>query len=760
VTDGWFTLNRTCQRIDELICKHANYAKLDYKRLSGRKRKELDSKLYKLSVRRGEMESVQTMNTKIQEHRKELEEWKTKYSDLAEESKTLYEDMIKEVKNLEEEITDLNETNKDLREYVEVLERKESLQCQGKSINNLGNKQKGRKLKLLQNKAQRALWFCKSFGLDLTNIGFQDETGCNYSMEYPTPCSSNADHIQYEKLSKDKKEIVERVLFLLDKFCVGDEMYHKLSVITEGLPKSYLIKQRRGELNKSYHIERLPGPYPGARLNFKSTLTDHVRDILCKKPELRDGKIQIKISGDGAQMSRSTNFMMFSFAMLQLDENVMSSKTNKTVAIVNGPEKYETMKTSLSDFFCEVNELIEKKTLLVDGEDIELDIFLGGDMKFLLMIMGINAATSNYSCLWCLIHKDNRLDTSKPLNYYNETPLKRTFTSNSDGCIHPPLLNISLDHVIPDELHLLLRVTDRLFQNIIDKVLERDAIEDFNKASGQPKKVFLNKLVSTINELGIPFCVWNKKNANGSQSNIVEYTSLVGQQKKKLLKNLPSTFPEYLYPDTSNTVQQIWVDFAEYYDTISDFQLKVDQAEEVFNKAKKWVPLFCSLGSIRPGYEKSRVTPYIHVMVYHIPFFLQRHGSIKRFTGQGVEKNNDDAKRILFHKSNKWDAAKDILYMENRQWDLKHCERVKRPYRKINNQYWEDGIVAKRKQYKPVLLSDSSHNIQEQNVSDSVVDYTKLTMPQLRAVAKEKRPHAKGLSNMRKNELIEFIKNL
>jgi hypothetical protein len=47
------------------------------------------------------------MNTKIQEHCKELEEWKTKYSDLAEESKTLYEDMVKEVKNLEEEITDL-----------------------------------------------------------------------------------------------------------------------------------------------------------------------------------------------------------------------------------------------------------------------------------------------------------------------------------------------------------------------------------------------------------------------------------------------------------------------------------------------------------------------------------------------------------------------------------------------------------------------------------------------------------------------------
>ena len=30
------------------------------------------------------------------------------------------------------------------------------------------------------------------------------------------------------------------------------------------------------------------------------------------------------------------------------------------------------------------------------------------------------------------------------------------------GCINPPLINICLDHVVADELHLLLRVTDQL----------------------------------------------------------------------------------------------------------------------------------------------------------------------------------------------------------------------------------------------------------------------------------------------------------
>jgi len=46
--------------------------------------------------------------------------------------------------------------NKDLAAYVEALEQKETLKCQGKKLNQLGAKQVGRKLHL-QKKAQCAL---------------------------------------------------------------------------------------------------------------------------------------------------------------------------------------------------------------------------------------------------------------------------------------------------------------------------------------------------------------------------------------------------------------------------------------------------------------------------------------------------------------------------------------------------------------------------------------------------------------------------
>ncbi len=43
----------------------------------------------------------------------------------------------------------------------------------------------------------------------------------------------------------------------------------------------------------------------------------------------------------------------------------MSSKSNRTVAIINGPEKYETLRESLSSLFKEINELIRTGTILL-----------------------------------------------------------------------------------------------------------------------------------------------------------------------------------------------------------------------------------------------------------------------------------------------------------------------------------------------------------------------------------------------------------
>ena len=97
--------------------------------------------------------------------------------------------------------------------------------------------------------------------------------------------------------------------------------------------------------------------------------------------------------------------MMFSLVLLQLEENEMSSKNNRTVAIINSPEDCQTLKDSVPNILREVNELINKGFIVIDDKEIQLEFFLGGDLKFLLIIMGLNSASSNYACLWCKVHK-------------------------------------------------------------------------------------------------------------------------------------------------------------------------------------------------------------------------------------------------------------------------------------------------------------------------------------------------------------------
>ncbi len=173
-----------------------------------------------------------------------------------------------------------------------------------------------------------------------------------------------------------------------------------------------------------------------------------------------------------------------------------------------------------------------------------------------------------------------------------------------------------------------------MFQNVFDEVLERDAVEDFDKPKGHPKGVLLKKFVEDINDLGVPFSVWQKA-TDGS----LEYTSLVGAQKKILLEKLPlKKLPNYLHPETVDTVVKIWGDFKEFCDFISDLHLTNDSADIAFEKAKQWLELFYSLRDVRVGYRRARVTPYMHIMCYHVPYFVQMYGSFKKFTGQGVEK--------------------------------------------------------------------------------------------------------------------------
>lgn len=56
----------------------------------------------------------------------------------------------------------------------------------------------------------------------------------------------------------------------------------------------------------------------------------------------------------------------------------------------------------------------------------------------------------------------------------------------------------------------------------------------------------------------------------------------------------------------------------------------------IFQQAQRWGNSLAQMAGSGPGYlAENIITPYIHIMVYHVPTMIRNNGSLKYFSGQG-----------------------------------------------------------------------------------------------------------------------------
>ena len=123
-----------------------------------------------------------------------------------------------------------------------------------------------------------------------------------------------------------------------------------------------------------------PSIADGAQISFTDMLKACVQEFvnLHDKVDWSKEKIQIKIFGDRARMTRNSSFILLSFSLLQNQDDVMSASGNRTFAIVKGSESYETLKDSSGMIFQEINSLIQVSAITVNTSRLNLESFLGG----------------------------------------------------------------------------------------------------------------------------------------------------------------------------------------------------------------------------------------------------------------------------------------------------------------------------------------------------------------------------------------------
>ena len=158
---------------------------------------------------------------------------------------------------------------------------------------------------------------------------------------------------------------------------------------------------------------------------------------------------------------------------------------------------------------------------------------------------------------------------SIPLERYTSSNMKRTLASLKKcaslpksrpasqrlGVQHTPILSLEPESVLIDELHLLLRVGDVLIRNLVWEIV------DANRRSTHtttPTTTPFTSLVSAIQQCGVCFRVWERRDADGKPSGKYDWTSLMGEDMKKVLRLLPIQFNTLLRADICQTIESIW----------------------------------------------------------------------------------------------------------------------------------------------------------------------------------------------------------
>ena len=194
--------------------------------------------------------------------------------------------------------------------------------------------------------------------------------------------------------------------------------------------------------------------------------------------------LHIKFSADGAQIIKHKE-------ILNEGKIAETATGNYTCCLFDiSKEDYETMYTCLAEIKTEIDNL---KELEIDGCVYKIEKFIGGDLKMLAIIYGINRATANCPCIWCVW--DKRKLVNKDIDKVEEEIKKewsiiktekgaRTLSDSissvgSNGYVNVPIFNIPFHRIVIDTLHLFLRITDVLYDLLI---------KDLRQIDGKQKK--------------------------------------------------------------------------------------------------------------------------------------------------------------------------------------------------------------------------------------------------------------------------------
>jgi len=285
----------------------------------------------------------------------------------------------------------------------------------------------------------------------------------------------------------------------------------------------------------------------------------------------------------------------------------------------------------------------------IDGKLFRIKYFLGGDFKMLRILYGQRAANAREGCLWCNANLIDRPDINA------NWPIHRTISGPKEH-LDPIIDFIDYKNCVVDVLHMLLRITDQLYELLLIKLFRMDNHDESNNIENKPYLKTFTDFLQNQCKLTNPF-YFSENRAMFRNFNGNERTKIFEELFKEYLhpnldrdgrfienvyrrKNFNDLYPNNISPNEHifNQENYVWSRFYILFNKIKNFDSDRDSLEILSDDLRKWLKVYLALNY---KYRLSvKITSYIHIFTFHTVEMIRTHGNINLFNTQGLEKLN------------------------------------------------------------------------------------------------------------------------
>jgi len=358
----------------------------------------------------------------------------------------------------------------------------------------------------------------------------------------------------------------------------------------------------------------------------------------------KNNTIKICLRGDKTLVKNKSLFN-FCFCLPDGPDSKMASGQHTIGVFGIRVDNYKTLKEALNEIAASMKKSNAKIELC--GKVYSIDWHLSGDMVFMKTERGLDGCGSNYPCFKCRLHKEhfsdeNHIVSKKLLRSVEESDIFRNRGKKfREGYVNPPIFSfIKFENCHHDTLHESMNVVRVLINHVWRKLIR----EDGSNSTDLEKLPAQKKFIDWLESIGIKNHYREKGQFSKNSDPNFFLKSFSGSKAKKVAKLINAKALSSL-----SDGQKIAALFNDYYRLHFGYchNFYFEKTDLLQQRMYQWKKDFNFL------FEKSKHTPYLHILTDHVPDSIKKHGDLDVYNIQGLEKLNDQTTAEYFRGTNR-----------------------------------------------------------------------------------------------------------